>query len=113
MRAFVWLSLALALAVGADAARAHQAPSGWTYEYACCGMHDCAPIRPEQVRTTRGGYVVTVPSGSHPQIGPDHPTITVTIPYNGVKPSQDGDYHLCLAASDKRVLCFYAPPGGV
>lgn len=111
--AFAVALATLALSAAGLPSFAHQAPSGWTYEYACCGGNDCAPVRPEQVRVTRAGYVVTVPPGSHPQVGPDAHTLTVTIPYDGVKPSQDGDYHLCLSASDKRVLCFYAPPGGV
>jgi len=107
-----WLSLALALAAGAPETRAHQAMSGWAYEYACCGMNDCAPLKPAQVKETRGGYVITIPPGSHPQVPAGGETITVTVPYNGTRPSPDGLFHICLAASDKRVLCLYAPPSG-
>lgn len=111
MRLF-WLSLLLIVAAGSEPLRAHQAPSGWTYEYACCGNWDCGALKPEQVVLGPKGFVITIPPGTHPQVPADAGTIVVTVPYGGERKSPDGLFHICLASDGQRVLCLYAPPFG-
>lgn len=95
------------------AARSHQAPSGWEYPISCCSNQDCARVSAEAVRERRGGWHVTVTAGTHPQVLAGAPAIMVFVAAAEAQPSPDGEYHICLHPSDKRVLCFFVPPGGV
>jgi hypothetical protein len=112
MKVLFWLSLALMLAPGADAARAHEAMSGWTYPLECCHSLDCAEVAGSTVRETPTGYVITVRPGSHPMWRADRAEpLTVTFPYRQAKPSPDGKWHLCIDSTGKP-LCFFAIIGG-
>ena len=112
MKLFAWLSLTLMLAVGADAARAHQAMSGWTYPLSCCADNDCAQISPQAVRETAGGYVVTIAPGTHPMWRADRSApLVVRVLYSEAKPSPDGRFHICLNGAGD-LLCFFAAIGG-
>jgi hypothetical protein len=107
MKLLFWLSLALTLAPGGKAVRAHS----W-YPWECCSATDCAPIEPTTVRETPNGYIVTVAPGGHPMWGADRPApLTVQIPYGRAKASPDGKWHLCINAQGG-LLCFYAILGG-
>jgi hypothetical protein len=110
-------SLAIIIAVMCFAVawslKAHQAPSGWAYPYECCSNQDCARVAPESVRERRGGWHVTVLPGTHPQVPAGAPAVMVFVPVNEARPSPDGEWHICLHPSDKRLLCFFNPPGGV
>lgn len=89
-------------------AHGHTAPSGWSYDPACCSTQDCAPIRVELVEITAQGYRVTVRPGDHPLV--NVPT-TYVFPFSDerVRLAPDGMYHLCIGAYSKRGLCLYAP----
>jgi hypothetical protein len=95
------------------AVRAHQAPSGWAYPYECCAGHDCAAVASQAVVERRGGWQVTVAPGTHPQVPAGRPAVSDFVPVERARPSPDGEFHICLSPADLRVLCFFAPPGGV
>lgn len=92
----------------ASPAKAHDAPTGWSYPAVCCSGVDCrevgdrwTPDADIRIFETGAGYVVSV-TGE-------------VIPYNDrrVKASPDGRFHLCcrgakFATCD--VLCLFAPP---
>lgn len=109
--AFLTLAALYLLAVAfllSRPAQAHTAPSGWSYDLACCSTQDCAPIRAELVKITAEGYRVTVSPGDHPLV--TVPT-TYVFPFSDerVRLAPDGMYHLCIGAYSKRGLCLYAP----
>lgn len=89
-------------------AAGHEAPSGWSYDLACCSGIDCAPIDSDLVTLSAEGYTVTVAPG-------DHPLITVPTTYffpfedTRVRFSPDGTYHLCVSAITQTGLCLYSP----
>lgn len=93
-------------------AKAHEAPSGWTYDFSCCNTRDCRPAdgpnvknrhHPVQIEEVTGGYRIS--------------TTREVVPWNDkrVRESKDGDYHVCTiaGADDQRALCIYVPMRGV
>ena len=68
------------------------------YPSECCSERDCRELQPAEYRETPAGYVLW--DGR-------------VIPYGSTRPSPDGKPHLCERLIDKRVLCFFAPQGGV
>jgi hypothetical protein len=107
MRILFWLSLALMLAPGGDAARAHE----W-FPVECCSDRDCARINAGAVRVVPGGYQVTVLPGTHPMVPAGTEARSYTIPFKDAKPSQDAFFNICMAP-DGRLLCFFRVIGGV
>ena len=94
------LALAIALiAVLSLKALAHDAPSGWSYSFACCSSTDCRPVNQTTVKETATGYVV--PSGE-------------VVPYGStkIKHSPDGEFHWCSKGgkNDTPTICLYVPP---
>ena len=71
----------------------HDAITGMTYPYECCGSHDCKPIACDQLVETRNGWLY-LPTGNE------------FTPYQ-VRPSQDRHCHVCLGQTDKRSLCAF------
>jgi hypothetical protein len=95
-----------ALAVGymlmvLGAALAHD----W-YPIECCSGVDCAPIKlSETPREENGGFLLMDGSGRR-------------VAYKDIKPSPDGQWHLCEQKwepelKDRKILCVWAPVGGV
>lgn len=107
------LVLACALAASMTCnAYAHQAPTGWSYDPACCSGRDCAQIATSRVKPTSDGWLVTVGPGDHPIIVDQQ---TYRIPYTDSKIRKSGDefFHLCIAPYDPTyVYCFYVPEFG-
>ena len=74
------------------------------YSWECCHDQDCAPIAlSETPKEEKGGF--TLIDGRH-------------IPYKDLKPSPDGQWHLCEQKHEpeprnRKILCVYAPIGGV
>ena len=74
------------------------------YPWECCSEKDCAPITMSETPLEKdGGFYLT--DGRH-------------ISYKEVKPSPDGQWHLCeqkwpANPAARKILCVYAPPGGV
>lgn len=84
-----------------ELARAHDAPSGWTYPIACCSGFDCREEASIAVRETAEGYRI-VSTGE-------------VIPYQDrrVRDSPDGLWHACWRGArfdEGRVICLFVPP---
>jgi hypothetical protein len=85
-------------------APAHDAPSGWAYDMACCSNHDCRPER-SQVKATQQGWLITS-TGEIIRYGDRR-----------IHESKDGEFHRCLM--QKGVIgpgltrCLYVPPMGL
>jgi hypothetical protein len=88
---------------------AHTAPSGMEYDAWCCSGTDCAPISSKAVTPQGTGYRVELNAGDHPMVTKHH---VYTIPYQAVKRSTDGGYHICFFPDEDTVRCFYAPDQG-
>jgi hypothetical protein len=89
-------------------ALAHQAPSGWSYDAACCSDSDCAMVPPGAIREASGGYAVEmVPRGSDP--------VRAFIPHGDerIRPSGDEFRHACIGPHTRQVICIYVPAGAV
>ena len=88
-----------AIAIFPLAAAAHEAPTGWTYDYSCCSSYDCRQIVSAWVEVTKEGYLA----------GPKKELI----PFGDkrIKQSKDEFYHLCTVSGrdDTAVLCLYVP----
>ena len=74
------------------------------YPWECCSDNDCAPITVSETPLEKdGGYYLI--DGRH-------------ISYKELKPSPDGKWHLCeqkwpANPAARKILCVYAPIGGV
>jgi hypothetical protein len=94
-------SLLLALLIAAQTAVAHEAPSGWSYDTACCSGMDCRPVEPGEVSATPRGYEIA-PTGE-------------IVPFNStkVRPSGDGAMHRCMVGGETTIptICIYVPGG--
>jgi hypothetical protein len=97
--------------VAAGEALAHDAPSGWAYDPACCSNRDCAPIAADHVRVTAQGYAVSLPVGAHPMVRDG--VVSRVVSYGATRPSGDGMFHACVLPGSQHLVCLYAPPGGV
>lgn len=94
-------------------AKAHDAPSGWSYDVTCCNTVDCRPAdgphdgskrhHKVMIEEVTGGYRIS--------------TTQEVVPWNDkrVRESKDGDYHVCTTAGkdNTRALCIYVPMRGV
>ena len=81
-------------------ARAHDAPSGWSYPFACCSGVDCRPVTQPRISERAQGYVI---EGTGEVVAYSDPR---------VRDSPDGDYHWCsvAGADDSRTICLFVPP---
>lgn len=83
------------------AAGAHEAPSGWAYDAACCSGRDCRPVTPGEVTAGPRGFEVA-PTGE-------------IIPYGDrkLRPSGDGTTHRCMVGGNATspTICIYVPGG--
>ena len=94
------LTTAVATALAASLALAHDAPSGWAYPAWCCSDGDCHPIADDDVKLTRGGWLI-VATGE-------------IMSFNLTMRSPDGHFHRCTIGGDpaKPTICFFAPAEG-
>jgi hypothetical protein len=95
-------NLALPL-LAASPARAHDAPTGWTYPWSCCSSMDCKEVAPKAISERPEGYVVNS-TGE-----------VVAYADKRVKDSPDGEYHWCAhqAGIDAgHTICLFVPPKG-
>jgi len=90
-----------ALLLACTTALAHDAPSGWSYDYSCCSTTDCAPTMAGDVEATPQGYRI--------------PASGEVVPYTDrrIKPSGDGFMHRCSYGGlpEARTICLYVPAG--
>lgn len=80
-------------------AKAHDAPSGWSYPFACCSNQDCRALPEGAVK--EGPMAYTVPSGEEIDYRDER-----------VRVSPDGLWHWCTVAGENtgRTICLFAPP---
>ena len=97
------------LAFAMSAARAHEAPSGWSYPAVCCSQRDCNMIPASRVSEGPEGYRVVLLPGDHEMVKAG---ASFLIPYSVAKQSPDGEFHICILPSGS-VICFFVPPRGM
>lgn len=94
------VSVSCAIQATAIPARAHDAPSGWSYPYSCCSMQDCRPVATKAISERPEGFVI---NGTGE-----------VVPYRDarVRPSPDGEFHWCSVAGGEhgRTICLFVPP---
>lgn len=82
---------------------AHETPSGWRYDGACCSERDCRLADPGEVVEREGGWLV-VPSGTFVPHG--DPRLHM---------APDGAFHICNVIAGDRMSafwCLYVPSFG-
>jgi len=98
------LAAALSLSMlAAVPARAHEAPTGWTYPWACCSSIDCQEVQSSAVSERPQGYVIQS-TGE-----------VVAYSDKRVRNSPDGEYHWCAHVTGLdagRTICLFVPPKG-
>ncbi len=99
----VFLAALMAIVVwSARPARAHDALTGWTYDYSCCSSADCRQVATKAVKEGSEGYTI-VGTGELIRYGDTR-----------IKRSKDEFYHCRSVAGldDSRSLCLYVPDRG-
>jgi hypothetical protein len=79
---------------------AHDAPTGWSYPFACCSGYDCREVSSKAISEKPEGYVI---KGTGE---------VLTYSDARLKDSPDGEYHWCsvAGADDTRTICLFVPP---
>jgi hypothetical protein len=103
MHRLVFAAAVSAVAVLTFCARApaHDAPSGWTYPFACCASLDCRQAAAGEVLERPEGYVVAGTGEVIPMTDAR------------VRPSPDGLFHRCAHRSGLdagKTICLFVPP---
>jgi hypothetical protein len=101
--AFATLAFLCAPILSAYPASAHEAPTGWTYPWACCSSLDCKEVAEKAISERPDGYVIK-DTGE-----------VVAYADKRVKNSPDGLYHWCAhqAGLDAgHTICLFVPPKG-
>lgn len=102
-----WLMAVAAGAVlviaAAGVARAHDAPTGWSYGIECCSLKDCSEVPADWIVEDAAGVHI-VPTGE-------------VIAYSDarLKQSKDEAFHWCRppGVSNPKTICLYRPDRGV
>lgn len=96
------LETLIAVLLLAGPAFAHDAPTGWAYDTACCSGRDCAQAMSGAVRETPRGYELQS-TGE-----------TVIYRDTRIRQSKDEFFHECHVGGDPkaRLLCLYVPNKG-
>ncbi|PBB96774.1 hypothetical protein [Mesorhizobium sp. WSM3862] len=97
------LSWFVAITFAALPVDAHQAPTGWTYPWACCANIDCQEVEAKSISEKPQGYVIQS-TGEVVAYGDKR-----------VKSSPDGEFHWCAhqAGIDAgHTICLFVPPKG-
>ena len=94
------LLLLMAAAGYPTLARAHDAPTGWSYDASCCSSVDCREIPSSTLTEGPLGYLISISNE--------------TVPYGDkrIKDSPDGHVHWCTinGLDNSRTICLYVPP---
>lgn len=85
----------------------------------CCGGHDCAmwAIQPGEIEAIPQGYRIRLSMERTQTINPySYAPIDAIVIWDRVQPSEDGNWHLCVAPGAMRsspfwgIYCLFAPP---
>ena len=76
--------------------RAHESPSGWSYDPDCCGGSDCMPI--QKATLIDGKWYYTTKLGTKP-----------VVPQTKIRVSKDHQTHACVYQN--MLWCLYIPGG--
>jgi hypothetical protein len=97
-RSLKFCGVASSMLFSASQAFAHNAPSGWAYDPACCSDRDCYEVSDDAVAVVPGGWRIKATGEVFRQLD--------------VRQSQDGHFHRCSLAGrgDTRTICLYVPP---
>lgn len=100
------MMLAVALVAWAGTANGHS----W-YDVACCSGYDCHVVPTAAVTATPSGWRVRLDRGMHPFADRG---IDEVVPYDDsrLRESRDGEFHACISAHSRTLLCLYVPPQG-
>ena len=81
-------------------AGAHDAPTGWSYPFACCSGYDCREVDDAAVQERPEGYVI-VATGE-----------VIAMISTKVRHSPDGRFHWCSVGGrpDGQTICLFVPP---
>lgn len=94
-----WLLVGIVAATVILFAVMHAMAHSW-YEPDCCSGDDCAPVHVSDVRITNEGY--ELPDGFVFKYG-----------NRRIRPSRDGDFHVCTNKKDPSIhYCIYVPLSG-
>lgn len=93
------LATFLALNVTKSVTFAHEAPSGWSYPFACCSNQDCREVPDDWIAEGRNGYRIVITGEVIPMSSPK------------VRHSPDGRFHWCsvAGAADSKTICLFVP----
>lgn len=92
----------------------HEAPTGWSYPFACCWgpsqgrRGDCAEIPASSVVEGPSGFEVTLAPGDHPMV---KQPLQFVFPYGKERLAPDGRYHVCFSP-DMAPRCFFSGAHG-
>lgn len=83
-------------------ARAHDAPTGWSYPTACCSGFDCREVADADIVEGARGYEIRATGEMIPMTSPK------------IKQSPDGRFHWCSeqGAEHGKTICLFIPPRG-
>jgi hypothetical protein len=82
----------------------------------CCGGYDCAPVPQGVLHSVPGGIQVIMTAEQAKLVNRSTSLpVNVFVPAERIRPSPDGQWHLCIHASDRQlprggVLCIMGQP---
>lgn len=81
-------------------ARAHDAPTGWSYPWQCCSGQDCREVPDDWIQEKQEGYRIVITDEVIPMSDPR------------IKQSPDGHFHWCSVAGALvgKTICLFVPP---
>lgn len=115
MKTFLALMLAAtAFHISARIAEPHDAPSGWSYDGACCTIADCRPADGPEEKIRHHPIQILIEGSNFRVMRPNGTSELIPTNSTKIRNSRDGDFHICTyAGSDiTGVICIYVPPYG-
>lgn len=98
-----------ALMIGAALLCAAPAFSHSWYDGRCCSDYDCEPVKEEAFTKLPDGSVrVILKPGDHKLVRDFE--IDEIVPPKDVLKARDGNWHACVSAGQRKILCVYEPP---
>lgn len=93
-------AVCLFMALVTGSSDAHEAPSGWSYPFACCSTNDCRSVPADWVQEQPDGFRIVI-TGEE-----------LAYQDNRIRFSPDNEWHWCsiARANDSRTICLFVPP---